>query len=74
MGAPLPMRQDPQRRKAGRSSCRAANQIRAGDQFEDNEATWFNNSAECVGESGSGDPMTVSREQSAVGSKNKEIA
>ena len=53
---------------------RAADQVRAGDQLEERKTNQTDYSAERSRESGSGDQMTVSGEQSAVGSKNKEIA
>jgi len=48
-------RQNPERREARRSSCRAANKVRADHQSKDGEADRPDNSAECAGKGGQGD-------------------
>src|SRR5262249_44531715 len=44
--------------QACRSACRAADEVRAGDQSESGQADRVNYSAERAGESGQGDQMT----------------
>src|SRR5690349_15384314 len=53
-------RQNPQRREARRLARRAANEIRAGDQFKDREADRPHNSSERAGAGGPGDQMKIS--------------
>jgi ABC-type uncharacterized transport system substrate-binding protein len=52
--------QDLEGRKAGRSSRRAAHEVRAGDQFENGEADRFDDPAKRAGESGQSHKMTFS--------------
>ena len=61
---------DPQRRKA-RPAGGAADEVRAGDQFEDGETDRGSDSAESVAAGGSGDSIKVGSRQQAVGNRKK---
>src|SRR5262245_65563638 len=47
--------QDPQGRQASRPPCRAADQVRAGDQSQDRQGPWLDDPAVALTAGGSGD-------------------
>jgi hypothetical protein len=58
--------------KPGASSCRAADEVRAGNQSKGGEADRVDHTTQCFGKGGSSPKMTVGSEQRAVSSKNWE--